>query len=60
MARESCGAQEAWEALVDTSQRTNIELRCIAEMLLASTRGAVLPEQVATQLHRSLIAVRQR
>ncbi|MGW6273880.1 ANTAR domain-containing protein [Streptomyces sp. NPDC055060] len=54
MAVGSCGADRAWEVLVDTSQRTNIKLRHIAEMIVASTDGGEIPAAVGTALKRSL------
>ncbi|WP_172382492.1 ANTAR domain-containing protein [Streptomyces sp. MNP-20] len=54
MAVGDCGAQEAWEVLVGTSQRTNTTLREVAGMVVASVGGAQIPEPVASQLRQSL------
>ncbi|GAA2299432.1 ANTAR domain-containing protein [Streptomyces kunmingensis] len=43
--------KDAWEALVDTSQRTNIKLHRVAQHLVDSTTGAApLPKTVQSQL----------
>ncbi|MFH8484999.1 ANTAR domain-containing protein [Streptomyces longisporoflavus] len=54
MAVGACGPERAWEALVTTSQRTNIKLRRVAEMVVASTTEGQVPQPVAAQLRRSL------
>ncbi|MGW6054148.1 ANTAR domain-containing protein [Streptomyces sp. NPDC055189] len=54
MAVGSCGAEHAWEVLVDTSQRTNTKLRRVAEMVVASAEGEHIPEPVGAQLRRSM------
>ncbi len=55
MAVGSCGADRAWEVLVDTPhQRTNIKLRHIAEKIVASTDGGEIPAAVGAALKRSL------
>ncbi|MEU6767742.1 ANTAR domain-containing protein [Streptomyces sp. NPDC046853] len=54
MAVGSCGAEPAWDVLVETSQRTNTKLRRVAEMVVASAEGQKIPEPVRTQLRRSM------
>ncbi|MFH8492304.1 ANTAR domain-containing protein [Streptomyces longisporoflavus] len=54
MAVGGCGPELAWEALVETSQRTNTKLRRVAEMVVASAAGGNVPDPVAAQLRQSL------
>ncbi|MEU5778525.1 ANTAR domain-containing protein [Streptomyces venezuelae] len=50
MAAGGCSAEEAWEVMVEISQRSNTKLRQVAEMVVASTSGDHLPDSVALQL----------
>ncbi|WP_229870401.1 ANTAR domain-containing protein [Streptomyces longisporoflavus] len=54
MAVGACGPERAWEVLVSASQRTNIKLRRVAELVVAGTTGGQVPRPVAAQLRRSL------
>ncbi|MET8690492.1 ANTAR domain-containing protein [Streptomyces sp. NPDC004732] len=54
MAAGAHGAQDAWEVLVDTSQRTNIRLRLVAEMVVAGAVAGPVSPRIAAQLRRSL------
>ncbi|MFJ9426458.1 ANTAR domain-containing protein [Streptomyces sp. NPDC101249] len=46
--------EEAWRALRDVSQRTNIKLRTIAEHVLAFAQGTDLPEPVRAELQLAI------
>ncbi len=54
MAAGAHGAQDAWEVLVDTSQRTNTRLRLVAEMVVAGAVDGPVAPHIAAQLRKSL------
>ncbi|MFH8609990.1 ANTAR domain-containing protein [Streptomyces sp. NPDC018029] len=47
-------ADEAWEILVEVSQRSNTKLRAVAEELIATTEGEPLPTPVRKALGDAL------
>lgn len=49
-----CTAEEAWEVLVEVSQRSNTKLRAVAEELIATTEGEPLISPVREALAESL------
>ncbi|MFD6959298.1 ANTAR domain-containing response regulator [Streptomyces venezuelae] len=49
MAAGGCSAEQAWEVLVEISQRSNTKLRQVAEMVVAGTSGERPPDPVALQ-----------
>ncbi len=58
MAFAACSADEAWQVLVEVSQRTNIKLREVATALVAAARGEELPASVRVPLRQSVRRVR--
>ncbi|MFI5699916.1 ANTAR domain-containing protein [Streptomyces xanthochromogenes] len=50
MAAFGLSPDDAWQALVSTSQHTNTKLRCLAEQVVESAGGTPLPESVRRQL----------
>ncbi|MFI6663068.1 ANTAR domain-containing protein [Streptomyces sp. NPDC050523] len=46
--------EEAWRALRDVSQRTNIKLRTVAEHVMAFAQGTDLPEPERIELQRTI------
>lgn len=56
MALGPCTPEHAWQALVETSQRSNTKLRIVATDLVATTDGRQLPGPV----HRALSAALRR
>ncbi|WP_244282959.1 ANTAR domain-containing protein [Streptomyces flavidovirens] len=58
MALAACSADEAWDVLVEVSQRTNIKLREVAAALVAAAGGNELPASVRVPLRQSVRRVR--
>lgn len=54
MALGPLNPSQAWDVLVETSQRTNIKLRDIAEHLVATTDGESLPPLIQEALSSAL------
>lgn len=54
MATGQCSSGQAWQVLVDTSQRTNTKLRDIASGIVASVDGPVPSEPVRTAMREAL------
>ncbi|MFI0236033.1 ANTAR domain-containing protein [Streptomyces sp. NPDC016845] len=53
--------QDAWEALVDVSQRTNIKLHLVAQHLVDSTAGdRALPKNVQSQMSAVIARIEAR
>ncbi|MFF9768575.1 ANTAR domain-containing protein [Streptomyces sp. NPDC014636] len=51
--------EEAWRALRDVSQRTNVKLRTVAEHVLAYAQGGTLPEPERLELARAITRYRR-
>lgn len=51
--------EEAWRALRDVSQRTNVKLRTVAEHVLAYVQGGSLPESERRELGRAVARYRR-
>ncbi|EST19446.1 ANTAR domain-containing protein [Streptomyces roseochromogenus] len=51
--------EEAWRALRDVSQRTNVKLRTVAEHILDYAQGGTLPEPQRTELGKALARYRR-
>ncbi|MBL1082536.1 ANTAR domain-containing protein [Streptomyces actinomycinicus] len=51
--------EEAWRALRDVSQRTNVKLRTVAEHVLAYAQGGPLPEPVRAELAKAIARYRR-
>ncbi|MFJ4328598.1 ANTAR domain-containing protein [Streptomyces tricolor] len=51
--------EEAWRALRDVSQRTNVKLRTVAEHILAYAQGGALPEPERLELGKAIIRYRR-
>ncbi|MCM2390644.1 ANTAR domain-containing protein [Streptomyces albipurpureus] len=50
MATASCTPEEAWQMLVQVSQRSNVKLRDVARHIVASTHGPQPPSPVRAAL----------
>lgn len=48
MATEGCSLDQAWQALVNSSQRTNTKLRTLAQRLTESSANSLSPEDDTT------------
>ncbi|MFF5533553.1 ANTAR domain-containing protein [Streptomyces cinerochromogenes] len=51
--------EEAWRALRDVSQRTNVKLRTVAERILDYAQGGTLPEPERVELGKAIIRYRR-
>ncbi|WP_308406116.1 ANTAR domain-containing protein [Streptomyces naphthomycinicus] len=51
--------EEAWRALRDVSQRTNVKLRTVAEHILDYAQGGILPEPERIELGRAIARYRR-
>jgi hypothetical protein len=51
--------EEAWRALRDVSQRTNVKLRTVAEHILDYAQGGTLPEPERLELGKAIIRYRR-
>ncbi|KUN27906.1 antitermination regulator [Streptomyces corchorusii] len=51
--------EEAWRALRDVSQRTNVKLRRVAEHILAYAQGGMLPEAERIELGKAIVRYRR-
>ncbi|MGW4598230.1 ANTAR domain-containing protein [Streptomyces sp. NPDC004457] len=51
--------EEAWRALRDVSQRTNVKLRTVAEHILAYAQGGTLPDPERTELAKAIVRYRR-
>ncbi|MEU6671380.1 ANTAR domain-containing protein [Streptomyces sp. NPDC046727] len=51
--------EEAWRALRDVSQRTNVKLRTVAAHILAYAQGGTLPEPERNELAKAIIRYRR-
>jgi hypothetical protein len=51
--------EEAWRALRDVSQRTNVKLRTVAEHVLAYAQGGDLPEPERLELGKAITRYRR-
>ncbi|MFF8731882.1 ANTAR domain-containing protein [Streptomyces sp. NPDC015171] len=51
--------EEAWRALRDVSQRTNVKLRTVAEHILAYAQGGTLPEPERLELGQAIVRYRR-
>ncbi|MGW2034324.1 ANTAR domain-containing protein [Streptomyces spinosus] len=51
--------EEAWRALRDVSQRTNVKLRTVAEHILAYAQGSTLPDPERTELAKAIVRYRR-
>ncbi|MFJ4582634.1 ANTAR domain-containing protein [Streptomyces echinatus] len=51
--------EEAWRALRDVSQRTNVKLRTVAEHVLAYVQGGTLPESERLELGKAIVRYRR-
>ncbi|MFE1193911.1 ANTAR domain-containing protein [Streptomyces olivaceoviridis] len=51
--------EEAWRALRDVSQRTNVKLRTVAEHILAYAQGGTLPEAERIELGKAIVRYRR-
>ncbi|MFI9424013.1 ANTAR domain-containing protein [Streptomyces achromogenes] len=51
--------EEAWRALRDVSQRTNVKLRTVAEHLLGYVQGGTLPEPERLELAKAIVRYRR-
>ncbi|WP_369386953.1 ANTAR domain-containing protein [Streptomyces sp. CG1] len=51
--------EEAWRALRDVSQRTNVKLRTVAEHILDCAQGGTLPEPQRTELGKAIARYRR-
>lgn len=51
--------EDAWRALRDVSQRTNVKLRTVAEHLLEYSQGGTLPEPERLELGRAITRYRR-
>ncbi|MYW20163.1 MULTISPECIES: ANTAR domain-containing protein [unclassified Streptomyces] len=51
--------EEAWRALRDVSQRTNVKLRTVAEHVLAYAQGGALPEPERLELAKAITRYRR-
>ncbi|MEW2165544.1 ANTAR domain-containing protein [Streptomyces sp. NPDC007084] len=59
MALAPCTGEQAWSALVDLSQHSNVKLRDVAAALVATTEGVALPDPLREQLRRVLRELRE-
>ncbi|WP_318205293.1 ANTAR domain-containing protein [Streptomyces sp. SCL15-4] len=51
--------EEAWRALRDVSQRTNVKLRTVAEHVLGHVQGEDLPEPERIELVKAIVRYRR-
>ncbi|MFF9001303.1 ANTAR domain-containing protein [Streptomyces achromogenes] len=51
--------EEAWRALRDVSQRTNVKLRTVAEHVLGYVQGGALPEPERIELAKAIVRYRR-
>ncbi|OLZ63018.1 antitermination regulator [Streptomyces sp. IMTB 2501] len=51
--------EDAWRALRDVSQRTNVKLRTVAEHILDHAQGGTLPEPQRTELRKAIARYRR-
>ncbi|MFG2932906.1 ANTAR domain-containing protein [Streptomyces achromogenes] len=51
--------EEAWRALRDVSQRTNVKLRTVAEHVLGYVQGGTLPEPERLELAKAIVRYRR-
>ncbi|MFF7092268.1 ANTAR domain-containing protein [Streptomyces rubradiris] len=51
--------EEAWRALRDVSQRTNVKLRTVAEHVLGYVQGGTLPERERIELAKAIVRYRR-
>ncbi|MFJ4525475.1 ANTAR domain-containing protein [Streptomyces sp. NPDC088810] len=51
--------EEAWRALRDVSQRTNVKLRTVAEHILDYAQGGTLPEPERLELGKAILRYRR-
>ncbi|MEU3528144.1 ANTAR domain-containing protein [Streptomyces sp. NPDC038707] len=51
--------EEAWRALRDVSQRTNVKLRTVAEHVLDYVQGGALPEPERRELAKAIVRYRR-
>ncbi|MGW1606642.1 ANTAR domain-containing protein [Streptomyces eurythermus] len=51
--------EEAWRALRDVSQRTNVKLRTVAEHVLGYVQGGTLPEPERIELAKAIVRYRR-
>ncbi|MEU1008672.1 ANTAR domain-containing protein [Streptomyces sp. NPDC005890] len=51
--------EEAWRALRDVSQRTNVKLRTVAEHILDYAQGGTLPEPERLELGKAITRYRR-